>query len=69
MSDQNMLTLRHADQARADFALIESNLEFIMGQLARMPTTDADPRVPMQDAVAGDRASIWALLAVVLLIR
>jgi hypothetical protein len=33
-----MLTLRHADQARADFALIESNLEFIMGQLARMPT-------------------------------
>ena len=29
MSDQNMLTLRHADQARADFALIESNLEFV----------------------------------------
>ncbi len=44
------LTLRQADQASpegetgrnaaklADFATIESNLEFIMGQLARVPT-------------------------------
>jgi hypothetical protein len=30
--------LRQADQARTDFALIESNLEFIAGQLARQPT-------------------------------
>jgi hypothetical protein len=27
-----------ADQARTDFALIEDQLEFIMGQLARVPT-------------------------------
>ena len=32
------LTLRQADQARTDFALIEDQLEFIMGQLARVPT-------------------------------
>ena len=32
------LTLRQADQARTDFAAIESNLEFIMGQLAAVPT-------------------------------
>jgi len=38
MSDKNVLTLRQADQARTDFALIESNLEFLAGQLARVPT-------------------------------
>ena len=32
------LTLRQADQARTDFAAIESNLEFIMSQLAQVPT-------------------------------
>ena len=35
------LTLRQADQARTDFAAIESNLEFIMSQLARVPTREA----------------------------
>jgi hypothetical protein len=38
MSDERILTLRQADQARTDFALIESNLEFIAGQLAKQPT-------------------------------
>ena len=38
MSDERILTLRQADQARTDFALIESNLEFIMGRLSRLPT-------------------------------
>jgi hypothetical protein len=38
MSDERILTLRQADQARTDFALIESDLELIMGQLARLPT-------------------------------
>ena len=40
MSDERILTLRQADQARTDFALLESNLEFIMGRLARVPTRD-----------------------------
>ena len=38
MPDNNILQLRATDQARTDFALIESNLEFMMGQLARVPT-------------------------------
>ena len=38
MSDPRILTLRQADQARTDFALIESNLELIMGRLSRLPT-------------------------------
>lgn len=38
MSDKRTLTLRQADQARADFALLESDFQFIMGQLARLPT-------------------------------
>jgi hypothetical protein len=38
MSDEHMLALRQADQARTDFAALESDLQFIMGRLARMPT-------------------------------
>ena len=38
MSNEHTLTLRQADHARADFALIESNLEFIASQLAQRPT-------------------------------
>jgi hypothetical protein len=30
--------LHQADQARTDFAIIEGHLEFIAGQLARLPT-------------------------------
>jgi hypothetical protein len=39
--DENLdrrLTLRQADQARTDFASIESDLEAIMARLARLPT-------------------------------
>jgi hypothetical protein len=32
------LARRQADQARTDFAPIEYGLEFIMGQLAKVPT-------------------------------
>jgi hypothetical protein len=38
MPDENILTLRQADQARTDFAAIQSDLQFIAGQLARLPT-------------------------------
>jgi hypothetical protein len=38
MSSHYPLTLRPADQARTDFAAIESDLQFLMGQLARLPT-------------------------------
>ena len=32
------LTLRQADQARSDFSAIESDLRFVMSQLAQLPT-------------------------------
>jgi hypothetical protein len=38
MPDERPLTSQQADQPRTDFAAIESNLEFIMGQLAQVPT-------------------------------
>jgi hypothetical protein len=38
MSGEYPLPLRQADQARTDFAAIESELQFIMGQLASIPT-------------------------------
>ena len=38
MPERYPLALRQADQARTDFAAIESDLQFVMGQLARLPT-------------------------------
>jgi hypothetical protein len=38
MSSQHEFTLRQSDQSRTDFALIESNLDFIANQLAQRPT-------------------------------
>jgi hypothetical protein len=38
MPDESPLTLRQADQARTDFAAIESDLEAIMARLTRLPT-------------------------------
>jgi hypothetical protein len=48
MPYRNILTLRQADQARTDFALIEEHLEFLAGQLARVPT-----RVDLAKAALG----------------
>ena len=38
MPDEYPLTLRQADQARADFAAITDDLDFIKAQLAQIPT-------------------------------
>ena len=38
MPDEHPFTLRQVDLARADFAAIEDHLDFIKGQLARVPT-------------------------------
>jgi hypothetical protein len=64
MPDEHTLTLRQADQARTDFALIEDQLEFIMGQLARVPTRAYLCRTQLLAT-----ASVWALLVTILLIR
>ena len=44
MPNENILTLRQVDQARTDFALVESNLELIMAQVARIPTRKEQAR-------------------------
>jgi hypothetical protein len=64
MPDEHTLTLRQADQARADFALLESHLEFISGQIARVPT-----RAYLCRTLLLATASIWALLAALWLLR
>ena len=38
MPTEYPLALRQADEARTDFAAIESDLQFIMERLARIPT-------------------------------
>lgn len=38
MADEYPLSLRQADQARADFSAIEGDLQLVMSQLARIPT-------------------------------
>jgi hypothetical protein len=35
---EDRLTLRQADQARTDFAAFETHLEFLMHQMAQLPT-------------------------------
>ncbi len=57
------LTLRQADEARADFAAIESDLQFIMGQLARQPDRAWLSRMGLIGV-----GSIWALIAAVALL-
>jgi hypothetical protein len=44
MSERYPLTLRQADEARADFAVIDSDLQFIIAQLARIPTRKEQAR-------------------------
>jgi hypothetical protein len=44
MPNRNILTLRQADQARTDFAMIEEHLEFLAAQLARIPTRKEQAR-------------------------
>jgi hypothetical protein len=62
MADENILRLRAVDQSRTDFALIEGRL--IAGQLARVPT-----RAYLCRVLLLAKASIWALLGALLLMR
>jgi hypothetical protein len=56
------LTLRQTDQARSDFAAIESDLHFVMSQLAQLPTHAYLCRMLLLST-----ASLWALLGAVAL--
>jgi hypothetical protein len=57
------LTLRQADQARTDFAAIEDGLEFIMEQLAKVPTRNTLAWVAFAAFVGG--AAVAACLNVI----
>jgi hypothetical protein len=46
MPEDTRLALRQADQARTDFAAIESDLEFLMQRISQLPTA-ADLWRPM----------------------
>jgi hypothetical protein len=63
MSNEYPLALRQADQARTDFAAIESDLQFIMGRLARVPT-----RAYLCRTLLLATASIWVLIGAVALL-
>ena len=64
-SPEYPLALRQADQARSDFTAIESELQFVMSQLARLPTHAYLCRMLLLTTV-----SLWALLwAVALWLR
>ena len=56
------LALRQADRARSDFAEIESDLQSVMSQLARLPT-----RAHVCRMLLVSTASLWALLGAVAL--
>jgi hypothetical protein len=64
MPDERTFTLRQADQARTDFAFIEDQLEFLAGQLARVPT-----RAYLCRTLLLATASVWALLLALWLLR
>jgi hypothetical protein len=57
------LTLRQADQAREDFAAILDELDFVKGQLSRLPT-----RAWLSRMMLLGFGSVWALLAAVVLL-
>ena len=58
MANEHTLTLRQADQARSDFAAVEGDLQFIMSQLARLPTRAFVCRIALMTA-----GSVWTLIA------
>jgi hypothetical protein len=47
MPDEHTLALRQADQAHADFAAIEDELDFLKAQLARLPTRKEMARIAL----------------------
>jgi hypothetical protein len=52
MPDEHQLTLRQADQARTDFAIIEDDLEAIYARLAKMPTRSETLKLALGDVGA-----------------
>jgi hypothetical protein len=53
MPDEHTLVLRQADQAHADFAAIEDDLDFIKGQLALLPKRKELARLTLLATLTG----------------
>jgi hypothetical protein len=53
MTNVHHLTLRQADQARTDFAIIEDHLEAIHARLARVPTRVELARTALMGMIGG----------------
>jgi hypothetical protein len=53
MTNVHHLTLRQADQARTDFAIIEDHLEAIHARLARVPTRAEMARTALMGMIGG----------------
>jgi hypothetical protein len=53
MPNVHHLTLRQADQARTDFAIIEDHLEAIYARLARVPTRMEVARTALLGVISG----------------
>ena len=60
---EHRLTRRQADQAREDFAILLDELDFLKLQLSRLPT-----RAWLSRMWLIGFASVWALLAVIVLL-
>jgi hypothetical protein len=63
---ERYLTLRHADQARTDFAIIEDDLEAIYARVARLPSRGEVWRVCLIGMVGGPVLTTALCLAFVL---
>ena len=55
--------LHQADQARSDFAAIEDDFQFIMAQLARLPTPKELWRVGLLGMLGGSALTVSLALA------
>jgi hypothetical protein len=61
LGPEHRLTLRQADQARTDFAIIEDDLEAIYARLAKIPMRSETLKLALSD--------VGAVLLALLLIR
>jgi hypothetical protein len=63
MQDERAFTLRQVDQARNYFAVLESDLRFIVGQLAAIPTRREVWRLALLATFSGAALTIALAMA------
>ena len=63
MPDEHTFALRQIDQARGDFYAIESELEIVQAQLARLPTRKQLARTALLATLTGAAIVLAGILA------